>query len=134
MVDYEDGFARGLWQRICSGEEERVLMIWRTLDEARQRRILSAQLEHIRAADTERFVQATVLLKVVAPASAATHALDLEREVAALRDAAQYGEIARAAVEILWELKLHSFDARHLRRRPLFDAGRSLPALHNIYQ
>lgn len=134
MADYEEGFARGLWHRICSGEEERVLMIWRTLDEARQRRILTAQLQHLRLAETEHFVQATGLLKLAAPASAC-HAL-VEAEVAALRDATEYAEIARAALEILWEIKLHAFDQRHKRNRPLFASagGGGIVGGRNIYR
>ena len=102
--DYEQMMVQRLWQRICSGDcgEKQVQLLWSTLDDDQQRRILRRQLHLLREADADHFVQATGVLKVAAPHSACCSSI--RRELRRLQDSTTYQEIVRATVEILFAI------------------------------
>ena len=102
--DYEQMMVQRLWQRICSGDcgEKQVQLLWSTLDDDQQRRILRRQLHLLREADADRFVQATGLLKLATPHSACCSSI--RRELRRLQDSTTYQEIVRATVEILFAI------------------------------
>ena len=102
--NYEQMMVQRLWQRICSGDcgEKQVQLLWSTLDDDQQRRILRRQLHLLREADADHFVQATGVLKVAAPHSACCSSI--RRELRRLQDSTTYQEIVRATVEILFAI------------------------------
>ena len=102
--NYEQMMVQRLWQRICSGDcgEKQVQLLWSTLDDDQQRRILRRQLHLLREADADHFVQATGVLKLAAPHSACCSSI--RRELRRLQDSTTYQEIVRATVEILFAI------------------------------